>query len=144
VHQAQRRRFAPKAQHGCFDPYSGVTQAPASEPLTDFRSAGRVDPAVVGGFYSTGHRAIEPRVGQTPGLGPIEEVGGQHVYAYFGSNSVNGVDTVGLDDACQNPFGNPCTDPGSNIFGCLAWILQHLGEWWHASNPNGYGPAPSK
>jgi hypothetical protein len=131
------------AQHSGFDPYSGVTQAPTSEPLTDFRSAGRVDPAVVGGFYSTGHRAIEPRVSQTPGLGPIDEAGGQHLYAYVDNNSVNAVDIVGLDDACKNPFGNPCSD-GGNWVACLGWILQHLGEWWHQSNPNGYGPAPSK
>jgi RHS repeat-associated protein len=86
---------------------------------------------------------------QAPELGPLtvnvpSMTGGANLYLYAAADPVNLTDRSGLQSCPANPYGNPCTDPGGNVWACLAWILQHLGEWWHQSNPQDYNPNQGK
>lgn len=54
-----------------------------------------------------GFRAADPRGGRWPGLGPIDESGGQNLYAYVGGDPVNAVDLAGLGQAPPKPLPWP-------------------------------------
>lgn len=89
-----------------FAPFGDITQMSANQPLTDFRTAGMVDPGALGS-NAVQARAADPRAAHLPSLGPIDETGGQSLYAYVDGNPISAVDLAGLGQAPPKPLPWP-------------------------------------